>query len=255
MKRLVAFFLAVMMLLSVALASTSTWQIQEFVDEFNDPTGDKYIVAGPFEGTFSNSATSNSELLAYVFCDGNNLWIELHEYGTFRVVNTFSRSKQYNVAIKVTLDHLDFTSSRFYFKGIISGGSDRLYVSDDMYLSDFASSIVSSEVNGVTYENIIDVLKRSKDVKFAISSADKSLDKYNFAISDNGDFDSALKAINKVSYSVGDRVVNDNGFAGTIKRIYKENGREFVEVRLDNGMKHNYQVPWSFENGILKIVE
>lgn len=46
----------------------SPWQIAYYVDDFGDPTDDFYL-QGTFTGTFSNTATSSSELKVIVFCD------------------------------------------------------------------------------------------------------------------------------------------------------------------------------------------
>lgn len=46
----------------------SPWQIAYYVDDFGDPT-DNFYLQGTFTGTFSNTATSSSELKVIVFCD------------------------------------------------------------------------------------------------------------------------------------------------------------------------------------------
>lgn len=43
-----------------------TWQIGNYVDEFGEPTGHKYVYATAEGGTFSNSATQNSNLTAII---------------------------------------------------------------------------------------------------------------------------------------------------------------------------------------------
>jgi len=60
----------------------TSWEIQYFVDEFGDPTDSAYMV-GTFEGSFSNSATSNSELLVYLYyySSENDFAFRLGEYG------------------------------------------------------------------------------------------------------------------------------------------------------------------------------
>ena len=45
----------------------SSWTKDAYVDNFGDPT-DQYYMKGTFEGTFSNSATTDSDLLVYMFC-------------------------------------------------------------------------------------------------------------------------------------------------------------------------------------------
>lgn len=60
------------------------WQIGDFVNDFNEPTGKHYIYKSEL-GSFSNSATANSKLLvtiqAYAYSDGNlSLNITCDEY-------------------------------------------------------------------------------------------------------------------------------------------------------------------------------
>jgi hypothetical protein len=57
------------------------WETVEIVDEFGDPTGDsvKRIFAN---GTFSNSATANSDLIAKVVDYGDAITIDLYEYSS-----------------------------------------------------------------------------------------------------------------------------------------------------------------------------
>lgn len=60
----------------------SKWEKQYYVDEFGDKTSNSYYVAS-FDGTFSNSATTNSELTAIVFLDSTSdlVSFRLIEYG------------------------------------------------------------------------------------------------------------------------------------------------------------------------------
>lgn len=60
----------------------SKWEKKYYVDEFGDETSSSYYVA-TFDGTFSNSATTNSELTAIVFLDSisNLTSFRLIEYG------------------------------------------------------------------------------------------------------------------------------------------------------------------------------
>lgn len=55
------------------------WQLGEFVDDFGDRTGDKFI-GTTIDGTFSNSATSNSYLHVRLLVTKDNAGIFLHEY-------------------------------------------------------------------------------------------------------------------------------------------------------------------------------
>ena len=57
------------------------WETVEIVDEFGDPTGDvaKSVYC---EGVFSNSATSNSDLIARVSDQSELIVIQLYEYAS-----------------------------------------------------------------------------------------------------------------------------------------------------------------------------
>lgn len=55
------------------------WETVEVTDAFGDPTGES-VQRAFFEGVFSNSATSNSKLVAKVIDYGSAILIELYEY-------------------------------------------------------------------------------------------------------------------------------------------------------------------------------
>ena len=79
------------------------WEKKYFVDQFNDPTDEKYIL-GLFTGTFSNSAANNRELtvkmLIYIDNDNPRIGIELYEYGNSKVKNTYSKQREYYFKVK-----------------------------------------------------------------------------------------------------------------------------------------------------------
>jgi len=54
------------------------WETLNYNDDFGDPTGDKFI-QNSIKGSFSNSATSYSDLYAKVRIDKNSAGIFLHE--------------------------------------------------------------------------------------------------------------------------------------------------------------------------------
>ena len=60
------------------------WRIDNYVDDFNEKTSVKYIRQTSF-GTFSNSATTNSDLAAIIIIDNNNIRFQLLEYGSHHV--------------------------------------------------------------------------------------------------------------------------------------------------------------------------
>ncbi|HIU49632.1 MAG TPA: hypothetical protein IAD22_01280 [Candidatus Limousia pullorum] len=100
----------------------SHWTEKSYVDEFNDPTADKYL-CGTFSGTFSNSATSNSNLTAMLIIDkylnygsdyfGEDIFrIRLLEYGSHNA--SFSGSEETDVEIKIKIDNV-VTQDTAYF--------------------------------------------------------------------------------------------------------------------------------------------
>lgn len=72
--------LAVISAITFGQLTYNEWQETIIVDEFGDPTGETVSYA-LFEGTFSNSATTNSELIVKVIDYGEAILFELYEYG------------------------------------------------------------------------------------------------------------------------------------------------------------------------------
>ncbi|MCL2695236.1 MAG: hypothetical protein FWE69_02800 [Clostridiales bacterium] len=75
----------------------SNWEIAHYVDDFGDPTADRYL-RGSFSGRFSNTATSGSNLDVIVFY-GSSISFRLFEYG--RLKATFSSRDDLILKIKV----------------------------------------------------------------------------------------------------------------------------------------------------------
>ncbi len=72
-------------------ASSSAWVLDYYVDEFRLPTDEPYVTnAEPIIGIFSNSATTDSDLLVSILVDEDGLAIMLDEYGSSRVKNSYS---------------------------------------------------------------------------------------------------------------------------------------------------------------------
>lgn len=69
------------------------WEVKSFVDNFGDPTKDKYLVSF-MEGKFSNSATSNSYLFVEILMTKKSAGIFLKEYDVTRPAQKFTSSVQ-----------------------------------------------------------------------------------------------------------------------------------------------------------------
>lgn len=59
------------------------WTIENYVNDFNETTGEKYVLQIAENGSFSNSATTNSELTAEILIDQNDIRVKLKEYDDF----------------------------------------------------------------------------------------------------------------------------------------------------------------------------
>lgn len=131
------------------------WYIGNYVDDFDDPTGEKFI-GFKTSGSFSNSATSNSNLNVKVLVDNNDFGIELMEYSDNPVTYFYSEP-----IIKVKSSYGNVTE----FRGRINQQIARLYIRND------------------DYPEMIRLFRYSSgDVKFVIKES-KGASEYNFSIS------------------------------------------------------------------------
>ncbi len=146
----------------------SAWEIGEYTDEFNQPTGKKYIVTESY-GTFSNSATTNSELLAALQIDNDDIRIMLWEYGSNLVKGIFDYEK-YNITI------LTENGVKHYFTGTIYEGGTRIYFK-------------STDRN-----TIFNLLQSNTALKLYLESTKYSVSTYLFTIDTTG-FDAAYHSI------------------------------------------------------------
>jgi hypothetical protein len=108
--------------LDEAKANSSTlanWKINYYVDEFGDATDNGFIAyAEVLEGVFSNSATTNSQLLG-VFLIDDSAAIKLYEYGSSEVKGNSRSPDEYNIAIKCNGKKYNFTAKNY---------NDRLFI-------------------------------------------------------------------------------------------------------------------------------
>ena len=151
------------------------WSLEAYVDEFDLPTDEYYIVnRTPFGGTFSNSATTKSELKAFLFYEpydaADYVSIRLLEYGDMRVKNPYSSTREYDIVV-------------------MDNDGNKSYLSGSMFAQD--SDIV---VGGTDAQTILDALKKGGTVRFAITESEDSLTKYVITIDDATGFNAAFRA-------------------------------------------------------------
>lgn len=129
--------------------SSSVWSVKHYVDEFKDETDEKYVSA-IFHGTFSNSATSGSDLMVKVLVDDDpSISFMLYEYG-YNQVKFNGNNIKYKIVLK-----LDNGTKRTY-DGYIADGNDRIYITGSNYTSILSS--LNSEENRKVYIEVEDVL-------------------------------------------------------------------------------------------------
>lgn len=105
-------------------SNNDVWEIKYYVDEFQQPTSERYLTTtSPIVGTFSNSATTNSELLVIPLIDAYSIAFELYEYGRSPVKNIYSHSVDYTMTIRTP----DGKDSQYIIS--LGANADRFFVS------------------------------------------------------------------------------------------------------------------------------
>lgn len=103
--------------------SFSKWEKRYYTDEFNNPTNNAFIAPiDTLSGTFSNSATTNSRLLAYIRVDNDSCEIMLWEYGS-SLVKAYSTT-DYDITILLP------TGTKKYFTGTMYKNGQVIRVDD-----------------------------------------------------------------------------------------------------------------------------
>ena len=136
------------------------WEKRYFVDEFNQPTDTSYIVnSDPFVGTFSNSATTDSELCVDIIIESDEgewlFGIALYEYGNMLVKNPYSTFKFYNIVIK------DDDGNKHESDGMMLPNSDNILFYEDY---------------------VLEALKKGEDLAFYICEKEQPITNYLFTI-------------------------------------------------------------------------
>lgn len=146
------------------------WTEEFYVDDFGDPTSSSYI-RGIFDGTFSNSATTGSDLTVCFFMDKDlasasydMFTIRLLEYGNHKV--SFIGCDEWDVSIKVKVD------------GVVS--------EDEPYLLLTDSGEMAIKRGSPLFSAIIDALEADKEIAFVITVGGYGTNTYRFNIDANG---------------------------------------------------------------------
>lgn len=175
------------------------WLVGETVDEFGDSTGSTFCYTTCM-GTFTNSATSGSDLVAGVY------YVSSRQVFLFRLL-------EYNKTDATYLSNADIS---------IKCKVDE-YVFDDTLLGDAPNGYLILPSNNKSYKKIYDYLIEGKEIRTVIY-IDNS--KYSFAISGNG-FKDAL--------SEQDDRKKQIGISGTYKNsVWSEEYGDWFTIKQES---------------------
>ncbi len=150
-------------------APPPSWEKAYYVDEFGDETSEYYL-RGSFTGTFSNSATTGSELEVYFFCDPK---LDSASYDAFSV-----RLIEYGSTVANIKDS-DSVTIKIKIDGQVYEGEPWLINDRDIYINRGED----------VFRYILDGLNEGKEISFVIN-VDSPYggvgSKYNFVINANG---------------------------------------------------------------------
>jgi len=99
MKKILALLFFVVFSNTYSQLTFDKWEIIETIDEFGDPTGNN-VKRFLCEGTFSNSATSNDNLILKIIDYGKSISIELFEYNSPPSASLTYQSAFGNIRVK-----------------------------------------------------------------------------------------------------------------------------------------------------------
>lgn len=155
----------------------AVWDQKYFVDEFNQPTDNAYLV-GSFVGSFSNAVTTNSDLKVEFLVSADKASIFLYEYGDQIVKNIYSDSIDYSAMI------LDDQGEKHSVSFFMATGSDRITALPSKEYS-YGSFKYRTDPD---YEDLITLMKNNKSLSFSIRNTKFATDHYVFVIENMGDF-------------------------------------------------------------------
>ena len=125
------------------------------------PTGEYFIISDPLHGKFSNSATTNSEVTAYLFCQNYSdvkepfIRLRMYEYDSYIAKNVYSSDEEYDIIM------MDGAGVKHNLTGYMFSQSSDIRIVDDVEIA-----------------TVINALKEGGTVRFAIAVSYTHLDVY-----------------------------------------------------------------------------
>jgi len=148
------------------IGNLGIWEVNYFVDDFGEPTKEGYITTkNPIYGTFSNTATQNSDLrVHFIIASKQNVAIKLFEYNSNNPVKGYR--DRYRVLVQDSSGERNTLSASNY-------NSDRLSFGRN------------------DSEKMFNILSNGGQIKFKIIEDDRPTTEYNFTISNADWFENA----------------------------------------------------------------
>lgn len=149
--------------------SNGIWKINYYVDSFGDPTNEGYITNSDIiVGTFSNSATTDSELgVSFLITNKDDIAIKLYEYMNN---NPVKDDGLYVVSIK------DSSNKTYSLNAFNS--SDRLVFSESGFYDETGNKLLEKSHAVMMWKLLI----KGEELKFNIQKSDTPTTIYNFSI-------------------------------------------------------------------------
>ena len=161
--------------------SYGIWNVGNYVDDFGEPTTKGYVYTD-INGTFSNSATTDSKLRVKFLIDDNSMRIQLYEYDG-------------NHPIKGE-GFLNFKAK----------SGDGKLVAFKTYNNDSGNNIYDdtfNDTNGyISLDELIDFIDENKMIKFVAETSKYSISEYKFTIPDGSRLKDALNKANEQNESI-----------------------------------------------------
>ena len=150
----------------------SLFEIKYFVDEFGDPTESGYISQKVFStGTFSNSATTNSDIKWSLILSKDEAAFVIYEYSRTRLTGSYGFPDEYDVSIKagdgtvytfpcknysdrISVPDKDLTTFTYIF---LAGGNVKISIKEDSKYSYTTYNLGTINCDGINelYQSLI----------------------------------------------------------------------------------------------------
>lgn len=146
-------------------AVEQTWQINDYKDDFGEPTGEQYVSIGTI-GTFSNSATTNSRLAVIV----SPYKYETHKGDTLGSVAIYLSEYGRNMVRGASVFNVDVKGNNGHVVHAIA------------FNDDYGRTQIKGYSTGLEPDSIFNMLMAGGKVMFVMRSSKAPISTYKFTI-------------------------------------------------------------------------